>query len=517
MVPGRRKTPEVASMRRRVALGILAGLALASWILSAAGSRAGAPARPNVIVILTDDDTLSRLRFLNGAPSGPTVASTFRRLHLNWNVFDRAYVTTPVCTPSRASIFTGQYAHRTGIHFNTISAAGATDGGCEGFTQQGLDQSTLATWLHDAGYRTTMIGKYLNNYPQVTNRPRGFVPPGWDEWHALFNLGQTGGYFDFSLSDDGVLRWYLRNGDANYGTDVHLSQALAAIASTPASQPFFLHFAPVAPHAPAVPAPRHAALRPTLRAPRPPANPAYQEADVSDKNAYIRALPRPAPADQVQEEDALYRNGANSLASVAEAVVAMANALDAAGRLRDTIFVFTTDNGWSFFEHRLRGKHSPYEPSTHVYLVVAAANPSLVATRARRAGLVANVDLAPTIAELCGVPIPGGHVVNGRSFAPTLRSASTPPPARTDVLLENFGPEPVVDPTYPSDFPQWRAVVTGPGHATPGWKYVELATGERELYDLANDPFELTNVAEDPANATLVAALAARLAELASE
>ena len=472
----------------------------------------GATVRPNVVVVYMDDDTSSRLSMLNGPPGGPKIAATFRAHGIRSANFVHSYVTTPVCTPSRASYFTGQYAHHTGIHFNTVSSPTALDGGAEGFTQRGLDQSTLATWLHDAGYRTIHVGKYLNNYPMVTQRPPGFVPPGWDDWHVYYNLGSMSGYWNFRLSDNGPLQWYLRAGDANYATDVDVAHALQAIAATPASQPFVLHFATVAPHATAIPAPRHANLRPSLRAPRPPTNPAYQESDVSDKNAYVRARPLPAPASEVEEEDQLYRNGANTLAAVAEGVVSIVDALAIAGRLNDTIFVFTNDNGWSFFDHRVRGKHYPYEAASRVYLVVSSANPSWVAA-GRRTELVGNIDLAPTFAELCGATIPAGQLVDGTSFAPILRSTSSPP-TRTDLLLENFGPEPVVDPTYPNDFPAWQALVTGPGNAFPNWKYVEFLDGQRELYDLTNDPFELQSVVDAPANASLVSALAARLHEI---
>lgn len=450
---------------------------------------------------MLDDDTLSRLRFLNGAPGGRQIGPTFRALGIHSVAFTRVYATTPLCCPSRATFFTGQHPQHHGIQHNA--------GGVDAFTNLALDHSTVATWLHDCGYRTMHLGKYFNQYGSVASRPAGFVPPGWDDWHVYTSLGQAG-YWDFVLSDNGVVNTYLHHTDADYGIDVLRDKAVQSIASTPRSQPLFLYFAPTSPHEGAIPAPRHAGLRPNLIAPRPPANPAWLEADVSDKDAYVQAIPFPPTAEQIEAGDALYRNGANCLASVADAILAVVDAQRAARRLDRTVFLFTNDNGYSFLDHRLGGKVNPYETSARVYLGVATSNVALIATNRVERSLVGNVDVAPTIADLAGAPIPAGHRVDGRSLVPLIRSA-TAPPARTDLLLAGYGPEPV------TDFPAWRAIVTGPGDAQPNWKYIDYLNGHVELYDLTADPFELASVSNDPTQQAVRSTLAMRLAQLLAQ
>ncbi len=498
----------------------VAACALALWVwaslgrsgVSAAPPPVGAAPRPDIVVFMLDDDVPGRARFLNGSPAGPHLLPALRSHGIHHVAFPRIYSTTPLCVPSRSSFLTGQYAHHHGVFFNNETPLAAQNGGAEGFTQRGLDQSTLATWLHDAGYRTMQFGKYFNNYDLVTNRPAGFVPPGWDDWRAIYR-GGNGGYWNFTLSEDGTLRRYPHSSDADYGTDVLRDKAVERIAATPLEQPLFMYFAPVAPHMPAVPAPRHQGLRPTLVAPRPPSNPSYLEEDVSDKHAYLQSIALPPPEYRVLATDGLYRDGANCLASVAEAFIAVIDALQAGGRLDRTVFLFTNDNGYSFFDHRLRGKRHPYESAVRIYLAVATANAQLIPANRVEDSLVANIDLTKTIAALARAPIPGGHAVDGRSLVPLIRSAGAPP-VRTDLLLESFGPEPPFDPERPSDFPAWRAVVTGPGHAFPRFKYVDYLDGHVELYDLAADPFEMTSVAQVPAYQATRAALAARLADL---
>lgn len=481
--------------------------------LSFVHASPGGSARPDILVVTLDDDTFYRLRYLNGDPGSgapETLAQAFRANGIHWVNFLRSYATTPLCCPSRASFLTAQYAHRTGVLYNEQSSPGALDGGAEAFTQRGLDQSTIATWLHAVGYRTCLIGKYLNGYELVTNRPPGFVPPGWDDWHALYS-SLTSRYRNIRLSDGGVIRLYPydESTGANYSTDVYRDKTIDAIRGTAPDQPLFIYLAPSAPHGPAVPAARHANRRSTLAMPRPPANPAFMEEDISDKPTWIQSRNFPAPQDRVDYLDALYRDGANCLSSVSEALVAIIHALASAGRLERTVLFITNDNGWTFLDHRTYRKGNPYEPCARVSLIVASANHQLIPQSGGRQGLVANIDLAPTIAELAGAPIPVEHPIDGASFASMLRSPGAV--TRSDVLLEFFRFD-----DRPGRFrqPSFAGLVTGPNAAFPGWKYIEYANGEKELYDLAADRYELTNVVTDPGNAALIQALASRIAEL---
>ncbi|MBI1850256.1 MAG: sulfatase [Planctomycetes bacterium] len=501
-----------------VAGGVLTAAVVSTWFAFSARSAhaqgsglVGGP--PDIVVLVLDDLAPTQLRFLKGAPGDNRLRDQIRRLGIKRRVFKAAYSTTPLCCPSRASILRAQFAHNTGIHFNNPSSVGATDGGAIGFTQRSLDQSTIATWLNGAGYRTGLLGKYLNGYEAVN--PPGFVPPGWSHWRSLYDLGQ-GGYWNFSLSENGVITSYPHNSDADYGTDVDRAKAIQFIASTPANQPLFMYVGFVTPHTPAIPAPRHAALRPTLVAPRPPGDPAYLEDDVTDKHPFIQAITLPRPQAEIDEEDQLYRDGSNALASVTDSIIDIISTLDATGRLDNTLLLILSDNGYSPLEHRLRGKRSPFAASVKTPLVALTKNGAWIGTNGATQSLVANVDIAPTITQLAGVSIPGGHHVDGISFVSLLQSAASPPP-RNDVLVENFGPEPLGDGDPPSNYPAWSGIITGPGNVNANWKYVEYNDGFRELYDLTTDPFELINVVDDPDNLPLVATLHDRLIQLMNQ
>lgn len=466
---------------------------------------------------MMDDDSLGKLKYLNGdarAHATDLLSTAFRSHGIHFTKFDRYYVTTPLCCPSRASFLTGQYAHNTGVIHNTPETPGGTDGGADGFTQLGLDQSTIATWFQDAGYRTGLIGRYLNEYAGVTSQPAGFIPPGWDEWHAFYEFGSAR-YHNFHLSDNGTIVYYPwnRTTDANYETDVYRHKSLAFVATTPVDQPFFLYVAPSAPHGGSIPALRHQNSRRTLVAPRPPQNPAYLEPDVSDKPSWIQLRSIPPPENIVASQDQLYRDGANCMSSVSEAIVSVIDGLATLGRLDNTLFVFTDDNGWAFLDHRTIRKGVPYEVAQRVYLVMGSSNPNLIPANGSRDQLVSNIDLAPTLAEIGGVTIPPGQPLDGVSFASSLSNPTAT--GRDDLLIEFWHYDSA--PPNPLRQPNYSGIVTGPSNPNPDWKYVEYDGGEKELYDLVSDPLELNSLAADPNQAPLIAALAQRLAELRNQ
>jgi arylsulfatase A-like enzyme len=310
------------------------------------------------------------------------------------------------------------------------------------------------------------------------------VPPGWDDWHAFIGSG----YFDYRLVENGVVQPYGAD-EADYLTDVLAAKAVDFIA-TADDRPFFLYFAPFAPHDPATPAPRHAGRFAGTPPWRPPA---WNEADVSDKPTWLMDQPLLSP-DQVVFADGLYERMLESLLAVDDAVAAILRALDEAGRADDTVVVFTSDNGLSLGEHRVVGKQCPYDECLRVPLVVRY--PRAVIAARTDARLVANVDLAPTLAELAGTTPPGP--VDGASMLPILDGSASP--WRGDLLAEQFS-------FFP---PTWAAV------RSAVYKYVEyrLAPAEVELYDLGADPNELVSRHADPAYAHVRAAMAARLRAL---
>lgn len=260
---------------------------------------------------------------------------------------------------------------------------------------------------------------------------------------------------------------------------------------------------PKAPHGPADPAPRHRrALVPQAKAPR---IPSYNEADVSDKPAYARTRPG-FNGRRATELDRYHIARQRTLLSADAQIGTALGILQNRGVLDSTYVIFTSDNGYLMGEHRMEGKHVPYEGPISVPFVVRGPGVAAGVTDDR---LVTLADLAPTIADLTGAASPANP--DGRSLAPVLRGAS--PPWRTALLVE-----------YVSQFSpaQQRASARSKHPLPPSWDairtadhlYVRYANGERELYDTAADPHQLTNRAGQADWADEEAALAARLADL---
>jgi N-acetylglucosamine-6-sulfatase len=430
------------------------------------GATEPAPARPDIVLVLTDDQRWDELA---------SMPSVQRLLVAHGTTFTNAFTTDPLCCPSRASILTGTYPHTTGVYRNS-----GRHGGWAAFRGR-AEASTIATWLQDGGYRTAMFGKYFNGYRTTQ------IPPGWDRIMALTSPGP--GYVDYAVNDDGTEVRY-GTSPADYATDVFARGAVDLIRTTPEDQPLFVYFAPSAPHLPALPAPRHevAGVGTPVR------SPAVNEADVSDKPAHMRALGQLPQG--VLDEVAVRR--ARSLLAVDDAVADMVGALRRAGRLGRTLFVFASDNGVAIGEHRWRYKLTPYEESIRIPLVVRYdaidAPPSIDL-------LALNIDLAPTFADVAGIT--PSSPVEGKSMLPLLRGHDDG--WRRDFLIENLfirrGDDVPVIPTYC-------------GVRTARWKLVHYDTGELELYDLAVDPYELENLARVPVHDGVIERLDARLRTL---
>jgi len=428
---------------------LLLGLVIA--LLAGVGTkpaRADA-ARPNVVVILTDDQRA------DGADRMPNVR---RALAGHGVTFANAFVSNSLCCPSRTTLLTGRYSHTTRVWSNRPPF-----GAWFAFRALGAERRTIAVALRAAGYRTGYVGKYLNGYTGTT------VPPGWEDWRA-FSWG--GGYYRYTLNVNGTLARYGRSA-REYSTDVLGRMAARFIrAGRGSARPFFLVFAPAAPHRPAVPAPRHAhALRDLGRF-----DPPSVGEDLADKPGYVRRGARPVGSRPGRFRLRQYR----TLLAVDDAVGRIVAALRATRKLRDTVVIFTSDNGVEWGEHGFPAsrKSVPHEGSIRVPLIVRYGR---LSRRPRTdTHLVTNADLAPTIAALAGIRLRA----DGRSVVPLLRGRSRR--WRRAFLVENQGGESAE-----------TGIPTYCGIRTKGALYVVYATGERELYDLREDPYELENRAGD--------------------
>ncbi len=474
----------------RVALGVvLLGILLLSLSLPAGLRAQGGPAaaKPNIVFIISDDEDVRIHAFM---------PKTKALLEDRGTTFTNFFVTYALCCPSRASILRGQYPHNTKIEGNTPPL-----GGFEKFVALGLENYTVATWLRDGGYYTLFAGKYLNGYGQAGTDPV-HVPPGWREWYAGVG-GEAYQDFNYQMNENGAVVNYGSRPE-DYLTDVIARKAAAAIPrAVRAGQPFFLYLSPYTPHAPATPAPRHAALFPDAALPRPPS---FNEEDVSDKPG-PRAR-RLIPPQQIEILTQLYRKRLQSLQAIDDLVEAVVKALQDAGQLENTYIVYTSDNGFHMGEHRLpQGKATAYEEDIRVPFIVRG--PGVPAGK-KLEQMVLNMDVAPTFAEMAGLRVPPS--VDGRSLLPWLRGDDQRIPWRQSFMVEQRtergdigepGDGPLPEP--PSGYNAIR---------TADWTYIERANKERELYDLKTDPYQLQNRVRT-ANLALLRALSSRLADLA--
>lgn len=461
----------------RLGLVLLALLAfagsIAALLLTGAEEEAAAQGatRPNVVVIMTDDQDFRSVRVMRNVK---------RKLARRGTSFENSFATFPLCCPSRASFLTGQYAHNHGVLGNKPPRGGYT-----AFREAG----SLPVAMQRSGYRTGFVGKYLNQYGLRSNGSRRAVPRGWDAWRALLHSSANAMY-GYELNENGRVRRY-GSKRRHYQTDLLGRKAARFIAtSARRSAPFFLTLSTLAPHLEANrrlarnprPAPRH---RKRFRSAALRKLPSFNEANVSDKPAFIRRRPR-LDRRVVRVLRSRNQDRLASLLAVDDAVGRILNQLRRTGELGNTIVIFTSDNGLHLGEHRLKGKNSLYEESVRVPLVIRG--PGVPSGRSR-SQVVGNIDLAPTILDATGAqPL---LTMDGRSLLPLARSATTA--ADRDILLEDAGSDAV---------------------RTPRYMYAEHANGESELYDLREDPFQLRSRHAAPGLAGVRAELAARLRQL---
>jgi N-acetylglucosamine-6-sulfatase len=494
-------TSRTAVRRRRAVIALLAvAIGLVAWSGSASAQVAGQ--RPNVIVIMTDDQRVDDLRVM------PATRHAFVR---DGVTFQDSTVSYPVCCPSRATFLTGRYTHNHGVWGLYLPT-----GGYGRFN----DFDSLPVWLQRAGYRTVHIGKYMNGYG--TDRP-AIVPPGWSEWYGAVDP-TTYRMWGYTLNENGRQVTYGTPFDetpATYQTDVYRDKALDVIRrGTSSRQPFFLSLSLLAPHYEEASvrgktkitvrsAPRHRGRFATTPLPR---QPGFNEHNRGDKPSFMRNFPR-LDGTAIARITAEFRARRESLLAVDEAVEAIVDELRARGALSNTYLLFTSDNGYMQGEHAVpTGKMLPYAPSTDVPLLMRG--PGIRGRSASREP-VSNIDLAPTILQIAGASASGGAPIDGRSLLKFARN----PRLRTDrVLLHETGglratslqPEEDGGPIPVRTTRTYRAV------RTDRWLYILYRSGERELYDLLEDPAELRSRQADPRYAPTRRALKRELNRLST-
>jgi len=457
-------------------------LVLAALLAAAApAARAQAPdPRPNILFVMTDDQTVESLRVMSKVRGGLGGQGTS---------FTRAIATYPLCCPSRATYLTGQYSH----NHRVIHNAGPFGGYIH------LDNTnTLPVWLQRAGYRTIHVGRYLNGYG-VQNPDRAEIPPGWEDWNSTVDPS-TFNFTRWTMNENG--RLFEAGASGEFQTDFlgrRASEEIVQAAADP--RPFFLSLTFPAPHSGAPidpddppslrtpsPAPRH---RDVFRGARLPQGPNFGRADRSTKPQIV-ADRRRFTAEDVAAIQENYQQELESLLSVDDAVGRLLNTLQSTGELANTLIIYTSDNGFFHGEHGVRSeKVLPYEPGIRIPLIMRG--PGVPVAR-RQGQLVGNVDLAPTILDAARAA--PGRVQDGRSLFTLLRDR-TLELGREFVLENGRGVNSV---------PQYRALRNN------RFLYVRHdSTGEFELYDLVKDRYQMRNLEDSDRHAGIRRALARRL------
>jgi N-acetylglucosamine-6-sulfatase len=476
--------------RAAAALVLTAIVAAVVSVGASSGSSSTAPARPNFLLILVDDQAMNTF-------TPQLMPDTYRWIVRPGTKFADGLAAPPLCCPDRAGILTGQYPHNNGVFSND-----------PGYPALAGKHNTLPRWLDRAGYQTGFIGKWLNNEGTSSASPN--PAPGWDYWFAFLN---PVGYYRYFMSENGRREWF-GSTRASYSTDVLTRHAKRFVASTARTKPWFLWLAYNAPHdtQPILGSCGHtSAMPPTqgtfLRHGQVPLPipPSYNERDVSDKPSFVAGLPS-IGATVRGHIQTRYDCAVATMWEVDRQIGRLMRWLKERGALSNTIVLYMSDNGFYFGEHRIaRGKSLPYEPGLRVpYAIrVPAADEGSSPPPRVSSDVVTNEDVAPTILDYAGGvrPCARRHLcrtLDGRSLRPLLGGPGSFPRNRAALAEINA----------PAAGAQYAAV------RTRDYIYTEYDDGEKELYDLRRDPFEKQNVVSLPSYAPTELDLAKKLRQL---
>jgi arylsulfatase A-like enzyme len=433
---------------------------------AAAGPPDGPDDRPNIVLFMTDDQNRNELRWMP-----KTLAALGRR----GVTFTAALSPAPLCCPARAMVVTGQYGHNNGVAYNR--------GAHGGFHALMRKQNTLARWLHNGGYQTALVGKYLNGYEGH------FTPPqtGWTRWHP--SVRHIYDYRGATFLDGDGTRRFTKN------TSTVISDYTASVVRefSESSAPFFLWVSHLAPHG----ASRQVEGRTVWGPPRPSSKHADVLGDVRLPSLSKQSFndpgtgPQPYPGRpelSARRLQAVFTGRLRALQDVDDALRRLVLVLKRTGELANTYIIFVSDNGHLLGEHRIIDKNVLYQEALTVPMMVRVPGQTTGTTSAVP---VTVVDLAPTIAELAGVP--PERVVDGVSFTPLLRGQRLP---WRDTQLVQTGSTRARGPD-----PGWEFR----GVRTVRYTYMRRAVdGAELLLDRRRHPSENATVGDDPRYRTVL-------------
>ncbi|KAM9772553.1 N-acetylglucosamine-6-sulfatase isoform 2-T2 [Syngnathus typhle] len=482
-----------AKMSRSWFKSLLVCVTLVSSQIGDNGALAKSNRRPNIVLILTDD--------LDIAMGGMTPLNKTKKLIGDAGIsFTNAFVASPLCCPSRASILTGKYPHNHHVSNNTL------EGNCSSVAwQKSQEAHTFPALLKNlASYQTFFAGKYLNQYGHTEAGGVEHVPLGWSYW---VGLEKNSKYYNYTLSVNGKAQKHGADYSKDYLTDVLANASLNFLQSKSSSQPFFMMVSTPAPHSPWTAAPQYRDRFNTTKAPRDPNFNVHGK----DKHWLIRQAKTPMSNSSVAFLDDAFKKRWRTLLSVDDLVEKIVSSLEARGELDNTYVFFTSDNGYHTGQFSLPlDKRQLYEFDIRVPLMVRG--PNIKAGQSSQF-LVANVDLGPTMLDLAGINVSKTEM-DGASFLPVLEGKVNGSSWRSDILVEYEGegrnvsdpacpllgpgvsecfPDCVCEDSYNNTYACVRTVAP-----SANLQYCEFDDDEVfvEVYNLTGDPFQLSNIAK---------------------
>ncbi len=441
--------------------------------------------RPHIVLIYTDDiDCESLFSDWKTDPSTENHSVNFPTLKAMADegiVFTNFHITTPVCGPSRACLFTGRYAHRNQFRVNRPSSplACGFSGGYKAFNPK----NELGVWMTAAGYETAYVGKYLHDGfapdDSIGQTWQDIKPPGWQRADIYLSAD----YYDFHYVP--CIKNKTKVIKDRYRTDVEKDNVIEVFRQHAGNhryrRPLFVCWAPVAAHnSPAklpMSAPRHESWLDTAQPPGLLEKLSQPLNTLPDETNHLPPLTEKDTEQLVR----MWRDRMRAIKALDEGLRSIRDELKNLGELDNTIFIFTSDHGFQLGSHRHIGKRLPYDEITRVPLIVCGKG---VAINKRCDQLLANIDLAPTLVELARGTVPAD--LDGRSFAALLSDPQAVlEPERTGILIENWEVEITRGIQIQATYSAIR---------TKDRIYTEWATGGREYYDLKTDPEQHSNL-----------------------